>query len=85
MFCHINRQIISVKIGFFIHEITFRTKFTVSNFLLLTFLTGGKWYFEGANLLLATGNFKPWVTQTVDNKQMVTVGQVKVCGLLYAF
>ena len=38
----INIRIISVKIGLFFQEITFRTEFPGSNFLLPTFLTGGK-------------------------------------------
>ena len=33
------------------------------NFLLPTFLAGGKWDFQVANLLLATVNFEPWITQ----------------------
>ena len=48
-----------MKIGLFFEEITFRTEFPGSNFLLPTFLTGGKWDFEVANLLLATVNFEP--------------------------
>ena len=56
--CLINRRIISVKIGLFMQEITFITEFPGSNFLLPTFLTGGKWNFQGANLLLATVNFE---------------------------
>ena len=48
-----------MKIGLFFQEITFRTEFPGSNFLLPTFLTGGKWDFEVANLLLATVNFEP--------------------------
>ena len=59
MFCHIKRRNISVKIGLFFREITFRTVLPGSNFLLPTFLTGGKWDFEVANLLLATVNFEP--------------------------
>ena len=53
--CLINRRIISVKIGLFMHEITFITEFPGSIFLLPTFLTGGEWNFQGgggANLLL---------------------------------
>ena len=46
--CLINRRIISVKIGLFFQEITFITQFPGSNFLLPTFLTGGKWDFQGA-------------------------------------
>ena len=38
-------------------EIPFRTEFPGSNFLLPTFLTGGKCDFEVADLLLATVNF----------------------------
>ena len=53
MFCHITRRIISVKIGLFFQEITFRTVFPGSNYLLPTFLTGGKWDLEVENLLLS--------------------------------
>ena len=42
------------KIGQCLQEITFRTEFPGSNFLLLTFLTGGKWDLLVANLRLAT-------------------------------
>ena len=59
MFCPKHKRIISVKIGLFFLEITFMKEFTGSNFLLPTFLTGGKWGFQMANLLLATVNFKP--------------------------
>ena len=48
-----------MKIGLFFQEITIRTEFPGSNFLLLTFLIGGKWDFEVANLLFATVNFEP--------------------------
>ena len=48
-----------MKISLFSQEIAFRTEFPGSNFLLPTFLTGGKWEFEVANLLLATVNFEP--------------------------
>ena len=48
----INRRIISVKIGLFFQEITFIIEFPGSNFLLHTFLAGGKWDFQGTNLLL---------------------------------
>ena len=34
--------------------------YRIPNVLLPTFLTGGKWDFQVANLLLATVNFKPW-------------------------
>ena len=54
------RRIISVKIGLFFQEITFRTEFSGSNLLLPTFLTGCKWDFEVADLLLASVNFEPW-------------------------
>ena len=60
VFCLINTRIISVKMGLFFQEITFTTEFPGSNFLLSTFLTGGKWDFQMANLLLATVNFEPW-------------------------
>ena len=47
-----NKGIISVEIGLFFQEITFITEFHGSNFLLPTFLPGGKWDFQVANLLL---------------------------------
>ena len=50
---------ISVKTGLFFQEITLRKEFPGSNSLLPTFLTGGKWDFQVANLLLATVNFEP--------------------------
>ena len=46
------RRIISVKIDLFFQEITLIAKFPGSNFLLPTFLTGGKWNFQVTNLLL---------------------------------
>ena len=48
-----------MKISLFFQEITFRTEFPGSNFLLPTFLTSGKRDFEVANLLLATVNVEP--------------------------
>ena len=36
----------------------FQNRIPGSNFLLPTFLTGGKWDFQVANLLLATVNFE---------------------------
>ena len=42
----------------FFQKITFIKEFPGSNFLLPTFLTGGKWDFQMANLLLAPVNFK---------------------------
>ena len=59
VFCLINR-IIWVKIGLFFQELTFKKEFPGSNFLLPSFLSGGKWDFQVVNLLLATVNFKPW-------------------------
>ena len=59
MFCLINRRIISVETGLFFLGITLITEFSGSNFLLPTFLTGGKWDFQVANLPLATVNFEP--------------------------
>ena len=44
---------------FFFQEITFITELPGSNFLQPIFLTGGKWDFQVASLLLATGNFEP--------------------------
>ena len=48
-----------MKIGLFCQEITLFTEFPGSNLLLPMFLTGGKWDFQVANLLLATVNFEP--------------------------
>ena len=53
----LRRRIISVKIGLFFQEITLRTEFLGSNFLLPTSLTGGKWNFQVANLLLLISNY----------------------------
>ena len=47
------------EIGLFFQETTFITEFSDSNSLLPMFLTGGKWDFQVANLLLATVNFEP--------------------------
>ena len=47
------------EIGLFFQEITFITEFSGSNFLLLTFFTGGKWDFQVADLLLATSISNP--------------------------
>ena len=73
MFCLIKGRIISVKIGLFLQEITSRTKFPSSNVLLPTFLTGGKWDFQVANLLLAIANFKPCICNRIfdDNFRMI--------------
>ena len=43
-----------MKMNLFLQEITFITEFPGSNFLLLRFLTGGKWDFQVEDLLLAT-------------------------------
>ena len=48
-----------MKLGLFFQNISFRTEFPGSKFLLPNFFTGGKWDFQVANLLLATVNFKP--------------------------
>ena len=48
-----------MKIDLFFQEITFKKEFPCSNFLLPSFLSGGKWDFQVANLLLATVNFEP--------------------------
>ena len=46
--------------GFFFIKIYFATEISGSTlFLLPAFSTGGKWYFQVANLLLATDNFEP--------------------------
>ena len=49
---------VSVKFSLFFQEITFRTEFPGSSFLLPTFLIGGKWDFQVAKFLLATVNFE---------------------------
>ena len=59
VFCPINKRIISVKIGLFLQAITFKKEFPDSNFLLTTLLTGGKWNFQVANLLLFIVNYEP--------------------------
>ena len=64
-FVLISRRIISVKIGLFFQEITFITEFPCGNFLLPRFLTGGKWDFQVADLLLATFYVEPWKTLEV--------------------
>ena len=48
-----------MKMGLFFKEITFITELLGSNILLPRFLTGGKWDFQVANLLLATANIEP--------------------------
>ena len=48
-----------MKMGLFFEEITFITELLGSNFLLPRFLTGGKWDFQVANLLLATASLEP--------------------------
>ena len=57
----LNRRNISMKIGLFFQDITFITEFPGSKFLLPTFLTGGIWDFQVANLLLATVHFEPYI------------------------
>ena len=54
-----NRRIISVKIGLFFQEMLSKKELPGSNFLLLSFLPGGKLDTQVANLLLATVNFEP--------------------------
>ena len=54
----LNRKAISVEICLFFEEITSIKDFPGSNFLLPRFLTGGKWDFHVANLLLATVHFE---------------------------
>ena len=48
--------------GFFFQEMFFITELPGGpgkNYLLLRYLTGGKWDFQVANSLLATANFEP--------------------------
>ena len=47
--------------GLFFQEIIFITELPGSNFLLPRFITGGKWDFQVADLLLATANFEPCI------------------------
>ena len=61
-FSLISSRIISVKMGLFFQEITFITELPGRNFLLPRLLTGGKWDFQVANLLLATASFEPCIT-----------------------
>ena len=61
-------ELFQLEIGMFFQEVTFITGFPGSNFMLPTFLTGGKWNFQVANLLLATVNSKPCM-QTVKPDQ----------------
>ena len=72
----IKRKIISVKIGLFFQEITFRTEFPGSNFLLHRFLTGGKCDFQVAILLLATNNFEPYSLH-------ITISLIEISGSLF--
>ena len=77
MFCPENRRIISVKIGFFFQEITFIhvTEIPGSNsFLLPTFLTGGQWDFQVANMLLATVNFEPCYSDFGEKRRKIGLG-----------
>ena len=66
----INRKITSSK------KIIFLTEYPGSNFLLPPYLTGGKWDFQVANLLLAsTANFEPcWMCATMDTFYRATWG-----------
>ena len=48
-----------MKIGLFFQENTFKKELPGSNFLLPSFLSGSKWDFQAANVLLATVNFEP--------------------------
>ena len=68
MFCLISSCIISVKMGLFFQEITFITELPGSNFLLPRFLTGGKWDFQVADLLLASANFEPCYLSSIVTK-----------------
>ena len=43
----------------FFQEITFIKEFQGSNFLLPSFLSGGKWDFQVVNLLIVNANFEP--------------------------
>ena len=75
-----------MKIGIVFQEITFISEFPDSNFLLPTFLTGGKWDFQVANLLLATVNFEPcsYAHLFQDSYRMVTGEDVPVAVVCIA-
>ena len=84
MFCLINKRIISVKISLFFQEINFVKEFPGSNFLLPSFLTGGKWDFQVANLLLAFVNFELWYARfqelvLVQIQDFPFVLYIKIC------
>ena len=59
-----------MKIGLFFQDISFITKLQDSNFLLPTCLTGGKWEFQMANLLLATADFEPCIIPKIISKHL---------------
>ena len=84
MFCHISRTIISVKNSLLFQEITFHNRFPGSNFLLPTFLTGGKLHFQVTNLLLATVNFVPCYPKMNFTHQtiMYTCKNTSLCSSL---
>ena len=56
------------EMGLFFQEITFITELPGSNFLLPRFLTGGKWDFQVADLLLASANFEPYYLSSIVTK-----------------
>ena len=68
-----------MKISLFFQEITLITELPGSNFLLPTFLTGGKQDFQVANLLLVTVNFEPWSRL---NAWIVSLGNFTIIYLL---
>ena len=67
-----------MKIGLFFQETTFITEFPGSNFLLPTFLTGSKWDFQVANLLLSNP-----VRSMFNSNYMVSQGiySLKLMGI----
>ena len=58
-----------MKMGLFFEEITFVTELLGSNFMQPRFLTGGKWDFQVANLLLPISNLDIIKVQNWDNSQ----------------
>ena len=82
MFCLIKRRIIPVKVGLIFQEITLITEFPGSNFLLPTFLKGGKWDFQVANLLPATVNFEPCSLDLCDDLIVAVSLTVKILAVI---
>ena len=68
-------------ISLLFQKITSITVFPSSNFLLPTFLTGGKWAFYVANVLLATVNFKPSPRHSSNEGSNIVVILIRTVSL----